>query len=69
VVADSEDAQIQFMKAISGMDKQLTELIAINTALAFYVSGICIDMKEGFEKAKSVIKSGKVVEKLESLRG
>ncbi|WP_265823628.1 anthranilate phosphoribosyltransferase [Geovibrio ferrireducens] len=69
VVTDGEDAKSKFLRAIAGEDEQLTDLIALNTALAFYVSGICADMKDGFEKAKSVIKSGKVVEKLESLRG
>jgi anthranilate phosphoribosyltransferase len=69
VVTDGEDAKSKFLRAIAGEDEQLTDLIALNTALAFYVSGICADMKDGFEKAKSVIKSGKVAAKLESLRG
>lgn len=69
VVADADDAEVQFISAVSGTDEKLTNLIALNTALAFYVSGQAADMKEGFEKAKSVIKSGKVLEKLGSLKG
>lgn len=69
VVSDNEDARIKFMQAISGEDEDLVNLISINTALAFFISGLSDNMKEGFEKAKAVIKSGKVVEKLESLRG
>jgi anthranilate phosphoribosyltransferase len=69
IVADCEDAEVQFIKAISGIDEKLTNLIALNTALAFYISGQSANMKEGFEKAKCVIQSGKVLEKLNMLKG
>jgi anthranilate phosphoribosyltransferase len=68
VVEDANDAKEKFMKSISGADEQLTNLIALNTALAFYISDQCVDMKQGYEKARELINNGTVVEMLNKLK-
>lgn len=68
VVADADDAKVKFMAAISGGDDKLVKLIALNAALGFYITGVAADMKEGFDRALHIIRSGMAEQKLTSMR-
>jgi anthranilate phosphoribosyltransferase len=63
-----EEGLSLFIKGISGEDESLSSLIALNSALGLYALGDVKDLKEGFEKAITAIKEGKVVKKLEELK-
>lgn len=66
-VKSKEDAAKYFMMAIEGVDENLNNLIAINTAYAF-----CLiendDLKDIFERVKKKLVSGDVKKYFESLR-
>jgi anthranilate phosphoribosyltransferase len=67
VVKSEEDAELMFLRALSNGDPKLTNLLAINAALAFKVAGKVETIKQGFELAKNIIVSQKAYEKLKSL--
>jgi len=67
-VCSKEEAVKLFVDGISGKNEKVSILFAINTALALnLIENLSID--DGFEKTLEIIKSGKVLEKLESLKG
>ena len=69
VVKDDSDADLFFMRAISGSDEKLVNLISLNTALALKCLGTFDDMQDGFKYAKQHITEGNVIKKLRSMKG
>ncbi len=56
---------LRLLKVLTGQDKEaMYETICINTAPIFYVAGEVQDLKEGAEKAREIIDSGRAIDKL-----
>lgn len=67
-VSSKEDAKRLFLEGIAGENEKVSILFAINTALVLHlIDNSSID--DGFEKVLQHLKLGKVIEKLESLKG
>ncbi len=66
-VKDENDAIKMFKKAISGKDENLSKLVALNCAIIFYKMKKLGSLKDGYEYAYEIIKSGKAIEKLNDL--
>jgi len=66
VVNSKEDAKKLFLEAIEGKNEQLTDLIALNTAVSLYTMNL-YSLKEGFYTARNVIKEGSVSDKLNKM--
>ena len=67
IVENENDAVEKFKRAISGKDENLAKLIALNSAIIFYKIEQLKSIKEGFEYAFDILKSGKAMEKLNEL--
>lgn len=65
---DAKDATEIFMRAISGSDPHLTNLLSINAALGLKCCGAYPDLKDGFAAAKATIESKKVMALLKKLQ-
>ncbi len=68
VVKTEEEAELMFLRALSNGDPKLTNLLAINCALAFKTIGKVKTIEQGFNLAKEIIVSQKAYLKLKSLR-
>lgn len=68
VVTDREEAMALFLKAMKGEDKNLSRLLALNTALALKTAA-GVEMKKGFETAMENISSGKAFAKFREITG
>lgn len=65
---DAEENAIILRRILSGgEDGAKRAAVLINASAAFYIAGICRDMKEGTDYAEEVIDSGKALKKLEDL--
>ena len=69
VVKTPEEAELMFLRALSGSEEKLVNLIALNTALSLKCLGDAEDIGDGFNKAKDHIKTGRVMEKIKELKG
>jgi len=65
---DAEENALILRYILSGGENGAKRAIVLmNAGAAFYIAGICKDIKEGKEYAEDVIDSGKAIEKLEEL--
>jgi len=62
-----EESELMFLRALSNGDPKLTNLLALNTALAFKATGKENDLSDGFNLAKEIIVSGNAYKKLKEL--
>jgi len=68
VARDETEAKYLFMKAISGEDENLSNLLSLNSALALRGLGRAKDIREGIELTKHYLRAGAVMDKLLALR-
>jgi len=68
-VRNAEEAELTFIRAINGSDPDLTNLLAINTALALLCCGRTETLRDGFDMAKEILVSGAVGRFLKRLAG
>lgn len=66
-VRNAEEAELTFIRAIAGSDPDLTNLLAINAALALLCCGRADTMQNGFTMAKETLVSGQVSRYLKKL--
>jgi len=60
-----QNEALRLLKVFTGNDKQiLYETICLNAAPIFYVANHVADLKEGVDKARDIINSGKALDKL-----
>lgn len=69
IVRVTDDAVSYFMQAISPNGGNYSKLVALNAGLALTVFGIAEHIKDGYGMALETIESGKVLEKLNSMKG
>ncbi len=68
VVKNEKDAMEIFYRAISGEDENFAKIVALNSAIIFFKMKNLNSLKEGFEYAYELLKSGNVLEKFNFLR-
>ncbi|HID47752.1 MAG TPA: anthranilate phosphoribosyltransferase [Methanococcaceae archaeon] len=64
-----EESAERILKVYSGEVNEDRNFIVLNASAALYISGIASDYPEAVEMINNVIDSGKVLEKLEEIRG
>lgn len=66
VIQKKDDAKKFFLEALEGKNEQLTNLVAINTAVSLYtMNRYCL--KDGFDISKNALINGDVTSKLQNL--
>ncbi len=66
-VEDAEESLKVIKALLNNEPGPALDIVALNAGAAIYVSGLADSLKEGVEKAKAVIASGKALEKLTGL--
>jgi len=62
---DRHDEALKLLRILCGDDRGLCcDTVCLNAAPVFYVAGEAADLREGLQKAKEIIDSGKAMEKL-----